>query len=148
MADEQNVTAGSEGSGVPELDFRILDSSMEIKAKGHVFIFNIPTSRQIAAIGIRARKLRMEDSPGSDGSEEGLGWFEASLYRAMATFEVLLKTSSDVRLFSEDGSGKPLVDSSKWGKEITTDYLLGVYEGYLKALDSFRDQVDGPATAS
>lgn len=125
-----------------ELEFKITESTMEFTYQNQQFTFEIPTPRQAALIGVRARKLRLEDDPTSTGDEEGLGMETMLLYRAMATFEVLLKRTSDRRLMTPDKDGKPVCDSSKWDRTISFDYIWGVYEGYLKALDSFRSGVD------
>ena len=142
MAEEQKVPK-QETSELGDMNFRVMETEVEVRRQNHMFIFRIPSPRQIAAIGVRARQLRMMDFPGSDGSEEGLGWFEAMLYRAMATFESLLKTSSDTRLFSSDDKNNPVVDSSKWDQTISPEYIMEVYDGYLQAIDSFRQHGNG-----
>lgn len=145
MAEETPKTPATEET-LSDLDFKITDSTLEFSRRKHQFVFQIPTPRQLGIIGIRARKLRMDDDPTTNGWEDGLGWEAAMLYRAMATFEILLKQTSDRRFLSADAEGKPVCDSSKWDRSLLSDYILEVYEGYNQALDSFRRQVDESGT--
>lgn len=137
--EEMKDVVESETKETYQPNFKIFDTTIEITVKNKLFRFNIPTVRQTAKIGQRARSLRIKDGS-DDGNETGLSFYEMSLYRAMANIEELLIFSEDPDFFSSDAMGKPVVDSERWPLTVSEDYILEVYDGLLAAVNSFRER--------
>ena len=136
---EETKEVDAEISEPYQPSFKIFDTTLEVTVRTKLFRFNIPTVRQTAKIGQRAKSLRIKDGS-DDGAEVGLSFYEMSLYRAMANIEELLIFSEDPHFFSSDAMGKPVVDSEKWPLILSEDYILEVYDGLLAAINSFRER--------
>lgn len=87
--------------------------TLRIEHAGEAFEFTNPSPRVFAKIGARAAAMRQADGLAYEASLSG---FDSSLYFGLALFETLL-TRADAENnwpFSEDGSGRPVVDSTKF----------------------------------
>ena len=138
MAEE---TVGSVDREI-KFDTKVVNNKIEVtvteSGKVNTYIFRIPSIREMTRLGVHERDLRMLDSANMNGSSEGIDIVTEYLYRALALFEILLEKTSDIRLFSEEKDGKPVIDSSKFGADINPAMLIGVQQGFEQALNSFR----------
>ena len=125
-----------------KFETKVVNNQIEVTVtefgKVNTYIFRIPSIREMTRLGVHERDLRMLDSANMNGSSEGIDIVTEYLYRALALFEILLEKTSDIRLFSEEKDGKPVIDSSKFGADINPAMLIGVQQGFEQALNSFR----------
>ena len=125
-----------------KFETKVVNNKIEVmvteSGKVNTYIFRIPSIREMTRLGVHERDLRMLDSANMNGSSEGIDIVTEYLYRALALFEILLEKTSDIRLFSEEKDGKPVIDSSKFGADINPAMLIGVQQGFEQALNSFR----------
>ena len=125
-----------------KFETKVVNNKIEVTVtefgKVNTYIFRIPSIREMTRLGVHERDLRMLDSANMNGSSEGIDIVTEYLYRALALFEILLEKTSDIRLFSEEKDGKPVIDSSKFGADINPAMLIGVQQGFEQALNSFR----------
>ena len=125
-----------------KFETKVVNNKIEVmvteSGKVNTYIFRIPSIREMTRLGVHERDLRMLDSANMNGSSEGIDIVTEYLYRALALFEILLEKTSDIRLFSEEKDGKPVIDSSKFGVDINPAMLIGVQQGFEQALNSFR----------
>ncbi len=125
-----------------KFETKVVNNKIEVtvteSGKVNTYIFRIPSIREMTRLGVHERDLRMLDSANMNGSSEGIDIVTEYLYRALALFEILLEKTSDIRLFSEEKDGKPIIDSAKFGTDINPAMLIGVQQGFEQALNSFR----------
>ena len=115
------------------------DMTIVVKHKEWTFEFRLPTLFDQGKLGMRAKNLRLQTFPDSDGSEAGLDLDTIYLFRALAVVDVALsKTDAPWIPRKEDDLQKKVVfDSTKIESRYFND-LMEVYSGYLDAQDSFR----------
>jgi hypothetical protein len=108
-----------------------------------IFNFKVPSPRDLARMGARAKAMRLRDDPSSNGEEFGLDPLTQDLYRGCALLETLLKKASckDNWVYSADANGAPMVDSEKFPPQYTL-LIREVYQGFIAALSTF---LTGPA---
>jgi len=102
------------------------------------FNFKVPSPRDLARLGMRAKALRAKDDPESGGEEYGLDPLTSDLYRGCALLETLLKTANckDNWVYSTGPDGKPVVDSEKFPAEQIAN-VQEVYRRFIAAVNTF-----------
>ncbi len=120
----------------------ILQSTIEVEARGHKYVFRIPGIQFDIEVGYRALQVRQRAAPEGTGALDGLDYNAALFSRYCAIMELYLERSDAGWTHSPGVGGKPVVDSLLFPVSKTmTVYEIG--RGFELAFARFRD--DRPA---
>lgn len=114
-----------------------LKNEITVDYNGETFVFKIPSMKDRIDIAARAADLRKEADPKGQGITLGYDPSAVLLTDTVATFMVLLKSTSAKWVYSPDDSGKPQIDLSKWQDDVP---LLEVVNQFNAELEKFRAQ--------
>ena len=107
-------------------------TTLIVEDKGNTFTFQIPSLRDEAKISTHVQSLILQDSPDSAVKEGQLDDNAQLLYRTIATFNVLLKSSSAKWAYVESPLTKgPIINPNLPADAVT------VYVKYLGELSKF-----------
>ncbi len=123
------------------------ENTITVDYEGSKFTFKIPSIMESARIGVRAKMMRKEVAPESDGSEDGLDIETIYIFKALSTFEILLKKTDAPWVFTPGEDGKPKIDVNKFEDKHLVS-LIDVYLEYSTALRNFRTGGVQPAESS
>ncbi len=115
----------------------LVQRELEVPGKLGSYTFRLPTLYEDMRISARAKEIRKLVDPAWDGFEAGLDSMAQMSMRASAVFDISLIRANVTWPYTPDGTGKPVVDSSKFDETVAYE-VLDVYRGYVDKVDRFR----------
>lgn len=126
----------------------MLKDTIDVEVNGETYTFKIPSYMEEIKVGLRERDIRREveqelgiDARTSVGEAAGLDGATFFMIQTAAQFEVLLRRSSTSWPWSNDRTGKPIVDFKKWPNEKVAE-AMAVGVAYQNAIGQFRSGGD------
>jgi hypothetical protein len=125
MSDNQQAQAASVA----------LKNELTITYNNQEYVFKIPSIGDRILISGRAAKLRKESDPDGTGISLGYDPSAVMLTEKIATFMVLLKSTSSPWVYFPDEHGKPGMDVTKWPDDVP---IMEVVDEFNDELAKFR----------
>ena len=111
-------------------------NTLSVTAQGEHFTFRIPSPFDQIALGVRERDIVRRTDPEGIAEVSGLDAQTQWLLRCLATFELLLVSTSAAWPYSKGPDGKPVVNSQAFPPQ-SIAVVMEVTQGFQTALDSF-----------
>ena len=115
----------------------VLQNEIKVVHENQEYNFKIPSVKDRLSIAALAAKLRKDNDPDKNGIMLGYDPAAVMLTDRLATFMVLLKTTSAPWVYSIDGQGHNVMDIDRWGDDVP---VLEVIDQFNTELDKFRGQ--------
>lgn len=112
-----------------------LRNELTINHNNQQYVFKIPTIGDRILIAGRAAKLRKESDPEGTGISLGYDPSAVMLTEKIATFMVLLNSTSSPWVYYPDEHGKPAMDVNKWPDDCP---IMEVVDQFNDELAKFR----------
>lgn len=116
---------------------QFLKETIVVSINNETYEFRIPSVRDRMKIDSYAAKLRRDNDP--DGAGLVYGYTPVSLmyFDNIASFMILLKSTSAKWVYTPDDVGKPIMNIDKWAEDAP---VMEVMEQFSKELIKFRER--------
>ena len=121
-------------SDTPNLE-TALKNEIIIEKDGETYTFKVPSIKDRIKIAATGADLRKESDPKGNGITLGYDPSAVLFTDTIATFMVLLKSTSAKWVYSPDAAGKPVIDLDKWPDSVP---IMEVVSQFNDELDKFR----------